>query len=112
MPPADVPTVTYVSPEGDREDVEVPAGTTVKDAAIGNGVDGIVAECGGNAMCATCHVYVDEAWIERLPERSDVEDELLDSTACERTEASRRSCQIRMTDELDGLVVQLPEEQE
>lgn len=107
-----MPTVTYVSSDGEREEVELAPGTTVKDGAIENGVDGIVAECGGNAMCATCHVYVDERWIEKLPERSDVEDELLDSTACERTETSRLSCQIRISDDLDGLVVRLPEEQE
>src|ERR687893_1713505 len=106
-----MPAVTYVSTDGEREEVELAPGTTVKDGAIENGVDGIVAECGGNAMCATCHVYVDESWIEKLPERSDVEDELLDSTACERTETSRLSCQIRMSDDLDGLVVRLPEEQ-
>lgn len=107
-----MPAVTYVSADGERDEVELPTGTTVKDGALENGVEGIVAECGGNAMCATCHVYVDETWIEKLPARSDVEDELLDSTACERTETSRLSCQIRMTDELDGLVVRLPEEQE
>jgi 2Fe-2S ferredoxin len=107
-----VPAVTYVSSDGERDEVELTPGTTVKDGALENGVEGIVAECGGNAMCATCHVYVDERWMEKLPERSDVEDELLDSTACERTEASRLSCQIRMSDELDGLVVHLPEEQE
>ena len=107
-----MPAVTYVSTDGEREEVELAPGTTVKDGAIENGVDGIVAECGGNAMCATCHVYVDESWIEKLPERSDVEDELLDSTACERTETSRLSCQIRISDDLDGLVVRLPEEQE
>ena len=107
-----MPAVTYVAHDGSREDVEVPAGTTLKDGAIENGVEGIVAECGGNAMCATCHVYVDDAWIDRLPEPSEVEDELLESTASERTEASRLSCQIRVTDELDGLVVRLPEEQE
>ena len=112
MPPADVPTVTYVSPGGDREDVEDTAGTTVKDAAIEHGVDGIVAECGGNAMCATCHVYVDEAWAGALPERTEVEDELLDSTASPRRDTSRLSCQLRMSDELDGLVVALPEQQE
>ena len=107
-----MPAVTYVSPAGDREQVDLDAGTTVKDGAIENGIDGIVAECGGNAMCATCHVYVDEEWAGRLPARSEVEDELLDSTACERTDASRLSCQIRMSDDLDGLVVHLPEEQE
>jgi ferredoxin, 2Fe-2S len=107
-----VPAVTYVSSDGERDEVELAAGTTVKDGALENGVEGIVAECGGNAMCATCHVYIDEGWIEKLPERSDVENEMLDSTACERTETSRLSCQIRMSDEIDGLVVHLPEEQE
>jgi 2Fe-2S ferredoxin len=107
-----VPAVTYVSTDGEHDEVELATGTTIKDGALENGVEGIVAECGGNAMCATCHVYVDESWLEKLPARSDVEDELLDSTACERTETSRLSCQIRMTDDLDGLVVHLPEEQE
>jgi 2Fe-2S ferredoxin len=107
-----VPGVVYVSPDGGRAAVELSAGTTVKDGAIDHGIDGIVAECGGNAMCATCHVYVDAAWIERLAERSEVEDELLDSTACPRTDTSRLACQIRMSDALDGLVVHLPEEQE
>ena len=107
-----MPAVTYVSTDGGHDEVELATGTTVKDGALENGVEGIVAECGGNAMCATCHVYVDESWLEKLPARSDVEDELLDSTACERAETSRLSCQIRMTDDLDGLVVHLPEEQE
>lgn len=107
-----MPTVTYVSADGELEEVDLSAGTTLKDGAIEHGIDGIVAECGGNAMCATCHVYVDDAWRGRLPERSEVEDELLDSTASERTEASRLSCQIKISEELDGLVVQLPEEQE
>lgn len=106
------PAVTYVSSDGEREEVRLAVGTTVKDGAIENGVEGIVAECGGNAMCATCHVYVAEPWMDKLPACSDVEDELLDSTACERTEASRLSCQIKVTDELDGLVVRLPEEQD
>ena len=73
-----MPAVTYVSSDGERNEVELTPGTTVKDGALENGVEGIVAECGGNAMCATCHVYVDEPWLEMLPERSDVEDELLD----------------------------------
>lgn len=107
-----MPAITYVSTDGDREEVELAAGTTLKDGALDNGIDGIEAECGGNAMCATCHVYVDGAWMDKLPELSEVEDELLDSTACERTDASRLSCQIRVTEELDGLVVHLPEAQE
>ena len=107
-----MPAVTYVHPDGERAVVDVAAGTTLKDGAIDHGVDGIVAECGGNAMCATCHVYVDAAWIDRLPARGEVEDELLESTASERRPTSRLSCQIVVADELDGLVVELPEEQE
>jgi 2Fe-2S ferredoxin len=107
-----MPTVTYLQPDGERAVVDLADGTTVKDGAIEHDVDGIVAECGGNAMCATCHVYVDPAWIDRLPPRSDVEDELLESTASERRATSRLACQLVVAADLDGLVVELPEEQE
>ena len=80
-------------------------------AAIGHGVDGIVAECGGNCMCATCHVYVDADWLPRLPAMSEAEDALLDGTASERQPNSRLSCQISVTSALDGLLVNLPERQ-
>lgn len=103
--------VTFVHVDGNLESVDVPAGTTVKDAAMRHGVDGIVAECGGNAMCATCHVYVDEAWSDRLPARDEVEDDLLDETASAREATSRLGCQVELTDALDGLVVRLPQEQ-
>jgi 2Fe-2S ferredoxin len=79
--------------------------------ATGNGIDEIVAECGGNAMCATCHVYVDEGWIPRLVSMSEEEDELLSGVAAERLPNSRLSCQIKVTPELDGLIVRLPERQ-
>lgn len=79
--------------------------------ATQNGIDAIVAECGGNAMCATCHVYVDEAWLARLPPMSDDEDALLDGAAADRLSTSRLSCQIKLTPELDGLVVRLPDRQ-
>jgi 2Fe-2S ferredoxin len=107
-----MPTITYISPDGDRDHVEVPSGTTIKDAAIAHGIDGIVAECGGNAMCATCHVYVAPEWSDRLPAIQDVEDELLEDTVSPREATSRLGCQIRLTDELDGLVVRVPEAQE
>jgi 2Fe-2S ferredoxin len=80
-------------------------------AALVNGVDGIVAECGGSALCATCHVYVDKQWISRLAAIGDDEDALLDGTACERQANSRLSCQIKITPVLDGLVLLLPERQ-
>lgn len=79
--------------------------------ALSSGVDGIEAECGGSCMCATCHVYVDAAWLDRLPKVQILEDEMLDDTASKRESNSRLSCQIQMTDDLDGLIVTLPETQ-
>lgn len=106
-----MPDVTYVHTDGTRETVAAETGASVMTTAIANGIEGIVAECGGSMMCATCHVYVDAAFLHRLPEKSVAEDEMLDSTSSERTERSRLSCQIKMTPELDGLVVYLPETQ-
>ena len=106
-----MPTITYVQPDGTKQDLDVPAGKRIMQAAIGAGIDGIVAECGGQAMCATCHIYVDSTWADRLPPVGDDEDEMLEDTVCERTSESRLSCQLPVTDELDGLVVRLPETQ-
>jgi 2Fe-2S ferredoxin len=78
-------------------------------AATSHGVDGIVAECGGNAMCATCHVYVEDGWLDRLPATTDGEDALLDGAAAGRLPNCRLSCQIRITPDLDGLELRLPE---
>ena len=104
-------TVIYVSPAGDAREIAVPVGDSVMEGAIKHGVNGIVAECGGACMCATCHVYVDEAWLGRLPPMSDEEDALLDGAAAERRANSRLSCQIKLAAELDGLVMRLPERQ-
>lgn len=106
-----MPSVTYVSPDGTRDEVEVAEGGSVMGGAVRHGIEGIVAECGGNAMCATCHVYVDEDRLHLLPEMAEEEDALLDSTASERRANSRLSCQISVTAALDGLVVHLPERQ-
>ncbi|MBV9838820.1 MAG: 2Fe-2S iron-sulfur cluster binding domain-containing protein [Solirubrobacterales bacterium] len=106
-----MPKVIYQSPDGARTEIDAPVGATVRNLALANGVDGIVGECGGELMCASCHVYVDEQFLERLPPVQEEEDEMLESTACERLSNSRLSCQIKMTDELDGLLVRLPEEQ-
>jgi 2Fe-2S ferredoxin len=106
-----MPTVTYIHPDGTEEQADVDAGTSVMMGAVTQDIDGIVAECGGSLMCATCHVYVDEAFADRLPERMPDEDEMLEAAASERTEHSRLSCQIVVTEELDGLVVRLPETQ-
>ncbi len=106
-----MPKVTYVHPDGERTSVDAAEGASVMETAMDNAVDGIVAECGGNMMCATCHVVVDDEWFGRLPERDEVEDGMLDETAVPRTDHSRLSCQIKMSADLDGLVVHLPERQ-
>jgi 2Fe-2S ferredoxin len=103
-----MPTITFIHPDGAQQDVAAPAGKTVMQAALSNGIKGIVAECGGSAMCATCHVYVEDGFAARLPKMSADEDAMLDSTASERTGRSRLSCQLPVTPELDGMVVQLP----
>ncbi|HWJ73926.1 MAG TPA: 2Fe-2S iron-sulfur cluster-binding protein [Kaistia sp.] len=106
-----MPRVTYLAPSGDAHSVDVRAGDSVMQGAIANGIDGIVAECGGSASCATCHVYVDEAFLPLVGEISPVEDEMLDFAASERQPNSRLGCQIAVTARLDGLVVTLPERQ-
>ncbi len=106
-----MPKVTYMSPDGAETTVDGEDGASVMETAVGAGVDGIVAECGGNMMCATCHVYVDEDWFERTGGREDGEDEMLDETLSPRGETSRLSCQIKLGPELDGIVVRMPEEQ-
>ncbi|MGJ4939994.1 2Fe-2S iron-sulfur cluster-binding protein [Bradyrhizobium sp. HKCCYLS1011] len=104
-------TITFIHPDNRSEDVKAEEGASVMLAALTHGVDGIVAECGGNAVCATCHVYVDDAWVAKLDPMSDDEDALLDGTASERLPNSRLSCQIKVSAALDGLVVRVPERQ-
>ena len=106
-----MPTITFIHPNGRAERVEAEIGDSAMRAAIVHGLDGIVGECGGSAVCATCHVCVDDAWIARLAAVGDDEDALLDGAACERQPNSRLSCQIKITPELDGLALRLPERQ-
>ncbi|HWI70985.1 MAG TPA: 2Fe-2S iron-sulfur cluster-binding protein [Baekduia sp.] len=106
-----MPSVTYIDTDGSETTIDAPAGVSVMQTALMNGVDGIVGECGGNLMCATCHVYVDEKWADRLSERDEVEEEMLEETAAPRRSCSRLSCQIELDDATDGLVVHLPETQ-
>jgi ferredoxin, 2Fe-2S len=106
-----MPKVIYVSHSGESREVDVPAGMTVMNAALKNGVDGIIAECGGVCMCSTCHVYVDEKFFSKLPPAQDQEEAVLEISAEERKPTSRLSCQIKVTDDLDGLIVRLPEKQ-
>ena len=104
-----MPKITYVHADNTREEIDVPVGTSVMRGAILNGIDGIVAECGGEMMCATCHVYVEEAQLPLTPAQSDDEKAMLEFTASERKPNSRLSCQLVVTPEMDGLVVHLPE---
>ena len=106
-----MPLIIYVHTDGTREEIDVPLGTSVMRAAILNGIDGIVAECGGEMMCATCHVYVEEDQLGQTPTQSDDEKAMLEFTASERRPNSRLSCQLVVTPELEGLVVYLPETQ-
>ena len=106
-----MPKIIYVSHQGDRYEVEVPAGDSVMEGAVRNGIDGIVAECGGSCLCATCHVYVEEKFLPLLAPVDEEQDAMLDSTASERLPNSRLSCQIAVRAELEGLTVHMPETQ-
>ena len=102
--------ITFITAAGDRYEVEAENGSTVMENAIRNGVPGIEAECGGACACATCHVFVDEAWAARTGAPESMEEDMLDF-AYDVRPTSRLSCQIKVTDELDGLVVHVPEQQ-
>ena len=105
-----MPAVVYVLKDGSERRVDVPEGTSVMLGAIQNNVPGIEAECGGCCSCATCHVYVDPAWLDKTGDKSAMEESMLDFA--ENVEPnSRLSCQIKVSDALDGLVVRLPESQ-
>jgi ferredoxin, 2Fe-2S len=105
-----VPRVTYIEPGGAERVVDVRAGTTAMEAAVDNDVTGIVAECGGACSCATCHVYVDPAWADRLPPPDPQESGMLECVL-DRRDTSRLSCQIVLTPALDGLVLRVADEQ-
>lgn len=102
--------ITYLAFDGTRFDVEAENGSTVMENAIRNAVPGIEAECGGACACATCHVYVDVAWTDKVGEPEPMEEDMLDFAYDVRPN-SRLSCQIKVRDELDGLVVSVPERQ-
>jgi 2Fe-2S ferredoxin len=102
--------INFIDHTGATQTVEAEAGSTVMEAAIRNAVPGILAECGGACACATCHVYIDESWKEKTGEPSPMEEDMLDF-AFDVRPTSRLSCQIKITDELDGLAVNVPERQ-
>ena len=103
--------VRYIQADESERVVDVKTGESLMQAAVENGVDGILAECGGACMCATCHVYVDEADLERLAPMAASEDEMLEATASERRPNSRLSCQLKAGPELDGITVRVAPEQ-
>jgi 2Fe-2S ferredoxin len=105
-----MPKITYIDHQGGTRTVDAEIGATVMETAIKNNVPGIEAECGGACACATCHVHVDEAWRAIVGEPSPMEEDMLDFGFDVR-ENSRLSCQIKVTEELDGLIVRTPERQ-
>lgn len=106
-----MPKIMFIAADQSRREIEIPGGWSLMEGAVQNGVTGIVAECGGGCACATCHVMVDDAWLRKLPVGSPSEQELLECTAVPRQPNSRLSCQIKLTAELEGMVVRLPERQ-
>ena len=102
--------ITYIDYQGTSKTIEVENGLSIMEGAIQNNIPGIDADCGGSMACATCHVYVKEEWFNKLPKKEDGEEDMLDM-AFEPKKNSRLSCQLIVSDQLDGLVVNLPEKQ-
>ena len=102
--------ITYIEHNGTNHTIDVQNGLTVMEGAVQNNIPGIDADCGGGMACATCHVYVKEEWFNKLPAKQDGEDDMLDQ-AYEPRQNSRLSCQLIVSDELEGLIVNLPEKQ-
>jgi 2Fe-2S ferredoxin len=105
-----MPKITYIEHGGKSHTIEVSNGLSVMEGAVQNNIPGIDADCGGSMACATCHVYVKEEWFNKLPKKEDGEEDMLDM-AFEPKKNSRLSCQLMVSDQLDGLVVNLPEKQ-
>ena len=105
-----MPKITYITHDKQSHTIEVHNGLTVMEGAVQNDIPGIDADCGGSMACATCHVYVKDEWYDKLDEKSEGEDDMLDQ-AYEPKKNSRLSCQITVSDKIEGLVVHLPEKQ-
>lgn len=103
--------VVYVSHDGTRRELDIADGVSLMQAAVSNGIYDIVGDCGGSASCATCHVYVDNSFMDKVPAPSERETGMLDCAAAEVKPNSRLCCQIVMTSELDGIVVDIPDKQ-
>ena len=105
-----MPKITYIEHNGKTQTIDVAKGLSVMEGAVQNNIPGIDADCGGGMACATCHVYVKEEWFDKLPKKEDGEEDMLDM-AYEPKKNSRLSCQLTVSEELEGLVVKLPEKQ-
>ncbi len=105
-----MPSIKFITHDGNEYEVQAETGTSVMQAALDNGIDAIIAECGGACSCATCHCYVDESWTDKIEGPADLEKDMLDCVL-DPQDNSRLSCQIKLTDAMDGLVVRLPESQ-
>ena len=105
-----MPKITYIEQDGKTHTIEVASGLSVMEGAVQNNIPGIDADCGGSMACATCHVYVKEEWFNKLPKKEDGEEDMLDM-AFEPKKNSRLSCQLMVSEQIDGLVVNLPEKQ-
>jgi len=105
-----MPKVIYIEFNGKKHEVDVPNGYSLMEGAVKNSVNGIDADCGGSCVCATCHIYIDDQWLEKLPVIEEAERDMLDFVSNPKKE-SRLSCQVMMNDQLDGLIVKLPEGQ-
>ena len=105
-----MPKITYIEVSGNRKTIEVEKGLSVMEGAVQNNIPGIDADCGGSMACATCHVYVKEEWFNKLPKAEDAEQDMIDM-AFEPKKNSRLSCQLIVSDEIDGLIVTTPSKQ-
>ncbi len=105
-----MPKITFIDNQENSRTIEVESGLSVMEGAIQNDVPGIDADCGGSMACATCHVYVEEKWLNKIPEAEEAEIDMIDM-AFEPKKNSRLSCQITVTDELNGLTVKTPKKQ-
>lgn len=106
-----MPRITFIAADGTETVVDAGTGDSLMQVARAHNVDGILAECGGEMMCSTCHVYVEGDWLDRTGAADEDERDMLDFAPCEITDASRLSCQVKITEDMDGLVVRLPERQ-
>ena len=105
-----MPKITYIEHNGKSHEIEVANGLSVMEGAVQNNIPGIDADCGGSCACATCHVYVDKKWFDKLSKKDSAEEDMLDM-AHQPNKFSRLSCQLTVTNELDGLVVKMPSKQ-